>query len=106
MTLETNLQIASAWENEASLQSLVEIKIHGTSELANFIKFRKALGKISGVTAIHIKVMKADESIITVDYDGTAQSLADELLLKTFDNFGIDIYDVSPGNLSVELVTG
>jgi hypothetical protein len=103
---EMVLQIASAWENEASLQSLVEIKIHGTSELANFIKFRKALGKIPGVTAIHIKVMKADESIITVDYDGTAQSLADELLLKTFDNFGIDIYDVSPGNLSVELVTG
>jgi len=103
---EMALQIASAWENEASLRSLVEIKIHGTSELANFIKFRKALGKIPGVTAIHIKVMKADESIITVDYDGTAQSLADALLLKTFDDFGIDIYDVSPGNLGVELVTG
>ncbi len=103
---EMALQIASAWENEASLQSLVEIKIHGTSELAYFIQFRKALGKIPGVTAIHIKVMKADESIITVDYDGTAQSLADELLLKTFDNFGIDIYDVSPGNLGVELVSG
>ncbi len=103
---EMVLQIASAWENEASLQSFVEIKIHGTSELTNFIRFRKALGKIPGVTAIHIKVMKADESIITVAYDGTAQSLADELLLKTFDNFGIDIYDVSPGNLSVELVTG
>jgi len=103
---ELVLQLASAWESEASLQSLVEIKIHGTSELANFIKFRKALGKISGVSAIHIKVMKADESIITVDFDGTAQALADALLLKTFESFGIDIYDVSPGNISVELVTG
>jgi hypothetical protein len=103
---ELVLQLASAWESEASLQSLVEIKIHGTSELANFIKFRKALGKIPGVSAIHIKVMKADESIITVDFDGTAQALADELLLKTFESFGIDIYEVSPGNISVELVTG
>jgi len=100
------LQLASAWESEASSQSLVEINIHGTSELANFIQFRKALGKIPGVSAIHIKVMRADESIITVDYEGTAQSLADELLLKTFESFGIDIYEVAPGKLSIELVAG
>ena len=103
---EMILQLTSAWESESSQQSLVEINIHGTRELANFIKFRKALGKIPGVKAIHIKVMKADESIISVDYEGTAQSLADELLLKTFESFGIDIYEVSPGRLGIELVIG
>ena len=103
---EMILQLTSAWENESDQQSLVEISIHGTRELANFIKFRKALGKIPGVKAIHIKVMKADESIISVDYEGTAQSLADELLLKTFESFGIDIYEVSPGRLGIELVVG
>ena len=103
---EMILQLTSAWESESDQQSLVEINIHGTRELANFIKFRKALGKIPGVKAIHIKVMKADESIISVDYEGTAQSLADELLLKTFESFGIDIYEVSPGRLGIELVVG
>ena len=103
---EMVLQLTSAWENESKQQSVVEINIHGTQELANFIKFRKALGKIPGVTGIHIKVMKADESIISVDYEGTAQSLADELLLKTFESFGIDIYEVSPGRLGIELVAG
>lgn len=103
---EMILQLTSAWESESSQQSLVEINIHGTRELANFIKFRKALGKVPGVTAIHIKVMKADESIIAVDYEGTAQSLADELLLKTFESFGIDIYEVAPGLLGIELVVG
>lgn len=103
---EMILQLTSAWESESDQQSLVEININGTRELANFIKFRKALGKIPGVKAIHIKVMKADESIISVDYEGTAQSLADELLLKTFESFGIDIYEVSPGRLGIELVVG
>jgi hypothetical protein len=103
---EMILQLTSAWESESNQQSLVEINIHGTRELANFIKFRKALGKIPGVKAINIKVMKVDESIISVDYEGTAQSLADELLLKTFESFGIDIYEVSPGRLGIELVTG
>ena len=50
--------------------------------------------------------MKADESIISVDYEGTAQSLADELLLRTFESFGVDIYEVSPGRLGIELVAG
>jgi hypothetical protein len=103
---EMILQVTSAWERESSQQSLVEINIHGTRELANFIKFRQALGKIPGVTAIQIKVMKADESILSVEYEGTAQSLADELLLKTFESFGIDIYEVSPGSLGIELVAG
>ena len=103
---EMILQLTSAWESESSQQSLVEINIHGTRELANFIKFRQALGKIPGVTAIQIKVMKADESILSVEYEGTAQSLADELLLKTFESFGIDIYEVSPGSLGIELVAG
>jgi hypothetical protein len=101
---EMTLQLTSAWESESSQQSLVEINVHGTRELTNFIKFRKALGKIPGVKAIQIKVMKADESIISVEYEGTSQSLADELLLKTFESFGVDIYEVSPRRLGIELV--
>lgn len=99
-------QITSAWESETKKRAMVEIVVHGTSELTNFIAFRKALGKIPGVTGIHIKEMKADDSTITVDYDGTAKSLADELMLKTFESFGIDIYEVSPGRLSIELISG
>ena len=100
------LQISSAWAEQDNARKQVEIVVHGTSELINFVKFRKILGKINGVNAIHIMEMKANESTIMVDYDGTAQSLAEELMLNTFESFGIDIFEVLPEKLGIELISG
>jgi hypothetical protein len=100
------IEISSAWANQNKDRKMVEIVVQGTSELINFVKFRKILGKINGVTAIHITEMNANESTITVDYDGTAKELAEELMLNTFESFGIDIFEVSPGKLGIELIAG
>jgi hypothetical protein len=100
------IEISSAWADQSQDQKMVEIVVHGTSELINFVQFRKILGKINGVTAIHINEMKANESTITVDYDGTSKELAEELMLNTFESFGIDIYEVLPGKLGIELISG
>jgi hypothetical protein len=100
------IEISSAWADRSKDRKIVEIVVQGTSELINFVKFRKILGKINGVTAIHIMEMKANESTITVDYDGTAKELAEELMLNTFESFGIDIYEVLPRKLGIELISG
>jgi hypothetical protein len=100
------IEISSVWAERDKDRKMVEIVVQGTSELINFVKFRKILGKINGVTAIHIMEMKANESTITVDYDGTSKDLAEELMLNTFESFGIDIYEVSPGKLGIELISG
>lgn len=100
------LQLSSAWSKQPTGPKQVKIVVQGTSELINFVKFRRMLGKIEGVTAIHLVEIKADESTILVDYEGTAQSLADALMLNTFDSFGIDIYEVLPQKLGIELIPG
>jgi hypothetical protein len=100
------IEISSAWAKQNKDRKMVQIVVQGTSELINFVKFRQILGKINGVTAIHILEMKPNESSLTVDYDGTAQSLAEELMLNTFESFGIDIYEVLPGKLGIELIGG
>jgi hypothetical protein len=100
------IEISSAWAKQNKDRKMVQIVVQGTSELINFVKFRQILGKINGVTAIHILEMKPNESKIAVDYGGTAQSLAEELMLNTFESFGIDIYEVLPGKLGIELIGG
>lgn len=103
---ELALQIAAAWADQNQARKIVEINVHGTSELVNFVRFRKILGKIKGVSAIHILELKPDESTISVDYDGSAKGLAEELMLHTFESFGLDIYEVLPGKLGIELIAG
>ena len=41
---------------------------------------------------------------MTVSYQGSARSLADALLLKTFSGFGIDIFEVTPEAIRIRLV--
>ena len=97
-------QIIAERQKAASRVPSVEIVVIGTGELKNFVKFRKMLGTISGVSGINIKEIKPNESTITVDYIDTGDTLAEELMLKTYDSFGIDIYEVSPERLGIELI--
>jgi len=101
---ELSKQIIAERQMAASTVPSVEIVIIGTGELKNFVKFRKMLGTISGVSGINIKEIKPNESTITVDYNDTGDTLAEELMLKTYDSFGIDIYEVSPERLGIELI--
>lgn len=101
---ELSKQILVERQIAASMVPSVEIVVIGTGELKNFVKFRKMLGTISGVSGINIKEIKPNESTITVDYTETGDTLAEELMLKTYDSFGIDIYEVSPERLGIELM--
>jgi ribosomal protein S25 len=97
-------QIIAARQRAAALVPSVEIEVIGTSELKNFVAFRKMLGTVPGVKGINIKEIKPNASTIVVEYSDSGETLADALMLKTYDSFGIDIYEVSPERLGIELI--
>jgi hypothetical protein len=42
---------------------------------------------------------------LIIDYKGKAEQLASALMLQNFENFGINIYEISKQNLKVALVS-
>jgi hypothetical protein len=103
---ELSSQIVAAWQKDTQVSNVVELIIEGTGNLVNFIKFRRMLNKIPGVKELQTREMKADEVIIAVDFEGDASTLANSLLLKTFDTFGINISKVSENLIKIKLVSG
>ena len=99
-------QIAAFWQKEAQTGNIVEIIIEGTGNLANFVKFRRVLHGIPGVNHLQMKEMTLNQAAIVVDFQGTTEDLAKELMLKTLDTVGINIYDISPNYLRIELISG
>jgi len=97
-------QILAARQKAAAMVPSVEIEVIGTGELKNFVAFRKMLGTVPGVRGINIKEIKPNASTIVVEYNDSGETLADALMLKTYDSFGIDIYEVSPERLGIELM--
>jgi hypothetical protein len=99
-------QLAAQWRKLAEKPSQVEIHVEGTGNLANFVKFRRALTSISGVEGIRVKEIKPNETILIVDFQGKTEELASALMRQNFGNFGINIYEVTQQNLKIAITSG
>lgn len=97
-------QIIFAWQKENHKNARVEIFVAGTKNLANFVEFRKVLNDLPGIQGMQLKEMKANEATIAADFKGNAKELADTLMLKTFDSFGINIYGISQNRLKIQII--
>ena len=99
-------RLTSAWRKLAEEPSHLELLVEGTGNLANFVKFRRALTGISGVEGIRVKEIKPNETTLVIEYKGKAEELASALMLQNFGNFGINIYEILPQSLKLSLVSG
>ena len=98
------VQMEAAWRRLAERPSQVEVFVEGTGNLANFVKFRRALTSISGVGGIRVKEIKPNETTLIIDYKGKAEELAEALMRQNFENFGINIFEIGSQNLKIALV--
>ena len=99
-------QIVYAWQKNEQQYNLMEVVVEGTENLVSFEKFRRIITQISGVKNLQTKEMKVNEVTITLEFQGEAKTLADALMLKTFESIGININEVSHNHLKIQLVPG
>jgi len=98
------LQIAAGWRKELNQPTMVTIIVTGSGNLKNFEMFRSTLDSMSGVNETQINEIKPDEIMMLVDFQGNAEVLASALMHKTFEPFGLNIYEILSDNLKIELV--
>jgi hypothetical protein len=102
-TLARELQVA--WRGQGSGTAAVEMVIEGTGgHIASFVQFRGILGTMSGVDSLQLKEMTPDSAILSVVYQGNARSLAEALLLKNFETFGINIVETGNRYIRLQLI--
>ena len=99
-------QIIDAWQIKDEQTNIIGIVVEGTDNLANFEKFISIINKINGVKNLQIKELKANETVISVEFKGTAKALADTLMQKSYGEVKINIYEVSKNHFKVELISG
>jgi len=97
-------QVVSAWLKKDDETEKFEILLNGAGNLANFVMFRRMLSTIEGVKFVQVKELKSDKATISVDFSGKTKELAAALMLKAFESFGINIYEVSDRQLKIELI--
>jgi len=99
-------QIETGLKKAAISAAQVELHVSGTKKLAYFVAFRKVLSNdIKGVSAIQLKELKANEATIIVDFAEGGKTLAKRLMLKSFDNFGLNMIKITSNKLTLALVS-
>ncbi|MBS3808689.1 MAG: hypothetical protein KGY38_00855 [Desulfobacterales bacterium] len=98
-------RIASLWRNAAQTADKFTIRVQGENILPHLEKLRGALKEQPGISGLRTKEMTAASAILAVDYEGTAQELANNLLMRSFDSFGVNISGISADGMSVELIS-
>lgn len=98
-------QIAAAWFAKGMGSSKIEVHIQGISgHIAEFVKFRGAVGVMSGVDSVQRKEMQADTAVLLVDYQGSARALAAALMRLSFDTFGLNIAEPEGNTIRLQIV--
>jgi len=96
--------IASAWEDIIHPTEDLTLRVHGTGNLGNFVRFRQGLRGIPGVRDLQVRETNADEALIAVRFEGNAQDLRKNLLSNTFELFVIEVLALSNKGLDIALV--
>ena len=99
------IDIEDAWQKEKLEADKIEVALTGTRNLANFVMFRRMLNTVEGVEGIAVQELQADTALLKVAYKGSPRELANSLMLRAFDTFGINIYEVGEDNLKIQLIS-
>jgi len=96
-------QMLAKWQEIQKPTGEITLHLTGRNILANLNEFRNALKNTSGVTNQRTLEIAPDKAVLSVSYQGESKVLADAILLQSFKGFGVNIYEITPKNLNIEL---
>jgi hypothetical protein len=98
-------RISDFWSARQPTVHAIETRVEGTDYLSSFILLRKVLNDMPGIQDVKTKELGSDRAMVDIMFKGNAVTLADQLMLKTFDSFGIEISEVTPSSMVLRFVT-
>lgn len=98
-------KISSFWSARQQTVQTIETQVKGTDYLSSFIMLRKVLGDMPGIQDIKTRELGSDRAVVDILFKGNAATLADLLMLKTFDSFSVEISEVTQASMVIRFIT-
>lgn len=98
------IQIVDGWSKEASVVTTIKMAISGIKSYTNFIRFKDILQKdVRSVKVVHHRSSGPGVATLDIEIKGSAQELADELTMISYEGFAIDITDITPESVDIKM---
>lgn len=99
------VKISDFWSARQQTVHAIETRVEGTDYLSSFILLRKVLNDMPGIQDVKTKELGSERAVVDIMFKGDAETLANNLMLKTFDSFTIEISEVTPSSMVLRFVT-
>lgn len=93
------------WAAHQRTVRAIETRVEGADYLSSFIMLRKVLNNMPGIEDVQTKEIGTDQAVVDIVFKGNAGKLADLLMLKNFDSFGIEMSEVTEDSMVIRFVT-
>ena len=98
-------QIIAKWQSEISSAGLVSLTVRQIKSYADFMKLKDALKEeVRGVKNVYIRKMENGMAQMDIEFAGSALSLADNLAVKKFTGFSLDVTAVGQNSLEMNMI--
>lgn len=98
-------QIIITWSKEIGGTTLVQMTVNGISSYQDFLRLENVLkGQVRGVKGVYQRSITAGTARIDIEIKGDAQSLANDLTTKDFQNFSINITHLTQNSIELTIL--
>lgn len=91
-------------KEEENRPTMIEVVIEGTNFFINYAKLTQKIKTLPGVKRVKQREKQKDTATIIVDFVGNAKSFAKALMAETFEDFGLNISEVTRNHLRLEMI--
>ncbi|MCP4022825.1 MAG: hypothetical protein GY729_13370 [Desulfobacteraceae bacterium] len=97
-------RIDQFWTLNLKKEHLFDVLIEGNEFLVRFIELKKRFNQMPNIENMQPKELGSGNALLEIKYKGSPSQFANNLMLKTFDNFGIEILEVTSDQVSIEFI--
>jgi hypothetical protein len=101
---ELTKKILSAWQKDVYSGTTIQMRVMNVPSFNDLVKFKNMVKtNVRGVQEVYQRDYSANTAVLDIDVRGDARQIAEELTLKDFTPYKIDVVNVSQNSLVVKL---
>lgn len=101
---DLSTKVGTYWTEQLRKEHAFDVRIEGSSFLPRFIALKQRIMQMPGIENMQPREMGSDFALLEVFYKGKPSQFADTVMLKTFEDFGLEIMDVTDNLITIRFI--
>lgn len=93
-----------AMKKETDKSTMIEVVVEGTDFFKNYAKLIKRVNALPDVKKITQREKRPKRAIVVIEHMGNGKNFAKTIMAETFENFGLNISEVTRNHVRLEMV--